>query len=67
MFATLVANSLTRLVGTCYGASPLLYPYFWWNASRAKLIQENAPSIDFDQPRYPSAHCNDYGSPARDA
>jgi hypothetical protein len=32
----------------------------------AKLIQENARSIDFDQSRLPYAFCDDYGVPACD-
>jgi hypothetical protein len=56
--------------GTRYDASPLLYPYFWGKLHQffpAKLIQENAPSIDFDQSRYPCTLCNDYSVSARDA
>jgi hypothetical protein len=41
--------------GTCYDDSPLLYPYSRGktciNSFPANVIQENAPSIDFDQSR----------------
>ena len=41
--------------GTCYDDSPLLYPYSWGktciNSFPENVIQEKAPSIDFDQSR----------------
>jgi hypothetical protein len=67
-FGTLVPNSLTRSLSTIMTPLPcyILIPGEDCTHSFPKnVIQENAPSIDFDHSRQPSARCDDYGRSTR--